>query len=141
MFPPSWSRTATLAISLAAALAACSYDRSDRWVEGAKPPPPQCVLDAHRCSGSVLQRCVAGIGGPLFEREEIAIAVWYPDRVGAAAAKGLSVATAFPKEGAIGILPTVSVPEGAKNKALAQKYIDQLLRTLAVVSEPDREKM
>ncbi|HEX2887572.1 ABC transporter substrate-binding protein [Vineibacter terrae] len=64
---------------------------------------------------------------PLFEREEIAIAVWYPDRVGAAAAKGLSVATAFPKEGAIGILPTVSVPEGAKNKALAQKYIDQVL--------------
>lgn len=70
MFPRFWSRTATLTVSLAAALAACGYDRSDRWVEGAKPPPPQCVLDAHRCSGSVLQRCVAGIGGPLFEREE-----------------------------------------------------------------------
>jgi spermidine/putrescine-binding protein len=64
---------------------------------------------------------------PLFEREEISIAVWYPDRIGAAASKGLSVATAFPKEGAIGILPTVSVPQGAKNKALGEKYIDQLL--------------
>ena len=64
---------------------------------------------------------------PLFERGEISVAVWYPDRVGAAAAKGLSIASAFPKEGAIGILPTVGVPEGAKNKALAERYIDVLL--------------
>jgi putative spermidine/putrescine transport system substrate-binding protein len=64
---------------------------------------------------------------PLFERGEIAVAVWYPDRVGAAAAKGVPVASAFPKEGAIGILPTVAVPVGAKNKALAEKYIDALL--------------
>ncbi|MCW5744930.1 MAG: ABC transporter substrate-binding protein [Alphaproteobacteria bacterium] len=70
---------------------------------------------------------------PLFEREEIVLAVWYPDRVGAAASKGLSVATAFPKEGAIGILPTVSIPEGAKSKVLAEKYIDQLL-------SPDTQK-
>lgn len=64
---------------------------------------------------------------PLFERGDIAIAVWYPDRVGAAAAKGLSVKVAFPKEGAIGILPTVSVPEGSKNKAMGEKFIDALL--------------
>jgi spermidine/putrescine-binding protein len=64
---------------------------------------------------------------PLFERGDIAIAIWYPDRVGAAAAKGLSVKVAFPKEGAIGILPTVSVPEGSKNKALGEKFIDTLL--------------
>lgn len=64
---------------------------------------------------------------PLFERGEIVIAVWYPDRVGAAAAKGLPVATSFPKEGAIGILPTVSIPVGSKNKALAERFIDVLL--------------
>lgn len=64
---------------------------------------------------------------PLFERGEIAIAVWYPDRVGAAATKGVPVASAFPKEGAIGILPTVAIPVGAKNKALAERYIDVML--------------
>jgi spermidine/putrescine-binding protein len=64
---------------------------------------------------------------PLFERGEIAIAVWYPDRVGAAAAKGVPVAAVFPKEGAIGILPTVAIPNGAKNKALAERFIDVLL--------------
>jgi spermidine/putrescine-binding protein len=63
----------------------------------------------------------------LLERGDIAVAVWYPDRVGAAAAKGVSVATAWPKEGAIGILPTVSIPEGSKNRALAEKYIDTVL--------------
>lgn len=63
----------------------------------------------------------------LFERGDIEIAVWYPDRVGTAAAKGISVATAYPKEGAIGILPTVSIPEGSKHRDLGLKFIDVML--------------
>ncbi|MEZ5657832.1 MAG: ABC transporter substrate-binding protein [Burkholderiaceae bacterium] len=63
----------------------------------------------------------------LFERGEIAMAPWYPDRIGSAAAKGVPVAVAYPKEGAVGIQPTVSVPKGSKNKALAMKFIDVLL--------------
>jgi len=94
-----------------------SQDNTDPGFEAIKKLKPNVVMMYSQADQVV----------PLFEREEISIAVWYPDRVGAAASKGLSVATAFPKEGAIGILPTVSVPEGAKNKALAEKYIDQLL--------------
>ena len=63
----------------------------------------------------------------LFEREEIVMAPWYPDRVGSAADKGVPVAVAYPKEGAVGIQPTVSVPKGSKNVDLAMKYIDILL--------------
>lgn len=63
----------------------------------------------------------------LFERGEIAMAPWYPDRIGSAADKGVPVAVAYPKEGAVGIQPTVSVPKGAKNKDLAMKYFDVLL--------------
>jgi putative spermidine/putrescine transport system substrate-binding protein len=48
----------------------------------------------------------------LFEREEIAIAPWYPDRAGVAIDKGLSLAVAYPKEGAVGILPAVVIPKG-----------------------------
>ena len=64
---------------------------------------------------------------PLFERGDIAVAVWYTDRTGAAAAKGVPVAAAYPKEGAIGIVPTVSVPKASQKKELAQKYIATLL--------------
>jgi spermidine/putrescine-binding protein len=64
---------------------------------------------------------------PLFERGDIAVAVWYTDRTGAAAAKGVPVAAAYPKEGAIGIVPTVSIPRGSQKKELAQKYIGVLL--------------
>ncbi|MCI0546280.1 MAG: ABC transporter substrate-binding protein [Candidatus Rokubacteria bacterium] len=64
---------------------------------------------------------------PLFERGDIAVAVWYTDRTGAAAAKGVPVAAAYPKEGAIGIVPTVSIPRGSQKKELAQKYISVLL--------------
>jgi putative spermidine/putrescine transport system substrate-binding protein len=60
---------------------------------------------------------------PLFERGDIALAVWYTDRTGAAAAKGVPVAAAYPSEGAIGIVPTVSVPKGSQKRDLAQKYI------------------
>ena len=63
----------------------------------------------------------------LFERGEIAMAPWYPDRIGSAADKGVSVAVAYPKEGAVGIQPTVTIPKGSKNKDLAMKYIDVLL--------------
>lgn len=63
----------------------------------------------------------------LFEREEIVMAPWYPDRAGSAADAGVSVAVAYPKEGAVGIQPTVSVPKGSKNVDLAMKYIDILL--------------
>jgi spermidine/putrescine-binding protein len=64
---------------------------------------------------------------PLFERGDIAVAVWYTDRTGAAAAKGVPVAAAYPKEGAIGIVPTVSVPKSSQKRELAQKYIAVLL--------------
>ena len=63
----------------------------------------------------------------LLERGDIVIAPWYIDRVGAAAANGVPVALAFPEEGAIGIIPTVSIPKGSQNKELAQQYIDILL--------------
>ena len=64
---------------------------------------------------------------PLFERGDIALAVWYTDRTGAAAAKGVPVAAAYPREGAIGIVPTVSVPKASPKRDLAQKYIATLL--------------
>jgi putative spermidine/putrescine transport system substrate-binding protein len=64
---------------------------------------------------------------PLFERGDIALAVWYTDRTGAAAAKGVPVAAAYPKEGAIGIVPTVAVPKASQKRELAQKYIAVLL--------------
>lgn len=63
----------------------------------------------------------------LFERGEIAVAVWYPDRAGSAIDKGLPLAVAYPKEGAVGILPALVIPKGAKNPALALKYIDEVL--------------
>lgn len=63
----------------------------------------------------------------LFERGEVVIAPWYPDRIGSAADKGVSVAVAYPKEGAVGIQPTISVPKGAKNKVLAMQYIEAVL--------------
>ncbi|MEK5768692.1 hypothetical protein, partial [Acinetobacter schindleri] len=43
----------------------------------------------------------------LFERQEIAAAVWYPDRAGSAIDKGLPLAIVYPKEGAVGILPAL----------------------------------
>lgn len=63
----------------------------------------------------------------LFERGEIVIAPWYPDRIGSAADAGVPVAVAYPEEGAVGIQPTVSIPKGSPNKDLAMQYIDVLL--------------
>lgn len=63
----------------------------------------------------------------LFERQEIAIAVWYADRAGSAIDKGLPLAVVYPKEGAVGILPALVIPKGSKSTVLAQKYIDEVL--------------
>ncbi|MDB5998410.1 MAG: transporter substrate-binding protein [Rhizobacter sp.] len=63
----------------------------------------------------------------LFERQEIAMAVWYPDRAGSAIDKGLPLAVVYPKEGAVGILPALVIPKGSKSPALAMKYIDEVL--------------
>jgi putative spermidine/putrescine transport system substrate-binding protein len=63
----------------------------------------------------------------LFERQEIAIAPWYPDRAGVAIDKGLSLAVAYPKEGAVGILPAVVIPKGTAKSELALKFLDQIL--------------
>ena len=106
----------------------------------------QFLIAAARLSGGSLENIDPGFGAikklkpnvqmmytqpdqliPLFERGDIAIAVWYTDRTGAAASKGVPVAAAYPKEGAIGIVPTVSIPKGSQKKELAEKYISVLL--------------
>lgn len=63
----------------------------------------------------------------LFERGEIVIAPWYPDRAGVAIDKGLSLAVAYPKEGAVGILPAILIPKGGAKTDLAHKFVDQVL--------------
>jgi len=63
----------------------------------------------------------------LFERGEIVMAPWYPDRAGVAIDKGLSLAIAYPKEGAVGILPAVMIPKGTAKRDLAMKFLDQVL--------------
>jgi putative spermidine/putrescine transport system substrate-binding protein len=63
----------------------------------------------------------------LFERGEIDLAVWYPDRAGVAASNGLPLAAAYPKEGAVGIRPTISIPKGTGQEELAHKFIDTVL--------------
>jgi len=63
----------------------------------------------------------------LFERGEIVIAPWYPDRAGVTMDKGLSLAVAYPKEGAVGILPAIMIPKGTTKLELAHKFIDRVL--------------
>lgn len=63
----------------------------------------------------------------LFERGEIVMAPWYPDRAGVAIDKGLSLAIAYPREGAVGILPAVMIPKGTAKRDLAMKFLDQVL--------------
>ncbi|PHR89980.1 MAG: ABC transporter substrate-binding protein [Blastopirellula sp.] len=63
----------------------------------------------------------------LFERGEVVIAPWYPDRIGSAADKGVPVAVAYPKEGAVGIQPTLVIPKGSKNKDLAMRFMEAVL--------------
>jgi len=63
----------------------------------------------------------------LLERGEIVIAPWYPDRAGVAMDKGLSLAVAYPKEGAVGTLPAIMIPKGTTKLELAHKFIDRVL--------------
>jgi hypothetical protein len=70
VLPRLRSKTVTLALGVAAVLAACGFDRSDRWVPGATPPPAQCSIGQTRCSGSQVQRCINAIGGPIYESED-----------------------------------------------------------------------
>lgn len=63
----------------------------------------------------------------LFQRGDIVMAPWYPDRAGSAIDKGLSLAVAYPKEGAVGIRPVLVIPKGTPNTALALRYIDTVL--------------
>lgn len=63
----------------------------------------------------------------MFERGEISIAPWYPDRAAAAADAGVPVAVAYPKEGAIGIKVTMVIPKGAENTDGAYAYVDNAL--------------
>ncbi len=51
----------------------------------------------------------------LFERKEIAVAVWYSDRAGSAIDSGLPLAVVYPEEGAVGILPSVAIPKAASS--------------------------
>ena len=94
-----------------------SLDNQDAGLKAIKELMPNVVM-LYTQADQIVQ---------LFERGEIAMAPWYPDRIGSAADKGVPVAVAYPKEGAVGIQPTVSVPKGSKNKALAMQYIDVLL--------------
>ena len=63
----------------------------------------------------------------LFQRGDIVIAPWYPDRTGAQIDKGLDLAVAYPKEGAVGIKPVLVIPKGAPDLELALKYVDAVL--------------
>jgi len=67
LFLRHWPRNLTVALGVAAALGACGYDRTDRWLKGAEPPPPLCQLEQRRCSGAQLQECVSALGGPVFQ--------------------------------------------------------------------------
>ncbi len=63
----------------------------------------------------------------LFARGEVAMAPWYPDRAGSAADEGLPIAIAYPEEGAVGIRPTLLIPEGSSQKELATAFVDAVL--------------
>lgn len=67
----------------------------------------------------------------MFERGEIAIAPWYTDRATAAAASGVPVKIAYPKEGGIGINVTLIVPKGAANPEGAYAFINEVLSPAA----------
>ena len=70
MFPRFRLRSFTLVAGLSALLGACGYDRTDRWLKGAAPPPPVCELGAKRCSGSQVQSCINALGGAIFELQD-----------------------------------------------------------------------
>ncbi|HEY6077801.1 MAG TPA: IgGFc-binding protein [Polyangiaceae bacterium] len=67
MFPRVRFRFVTLAFGAAASLAACGYDRSERWLPEAKPQAPVCELGAKRCYGTRIERCIDAIGGAIYQ--------------------------------------------------------------------------
>ena len=70
MFPALRPRTVTLAVTLAAGLGACGFDRTDRWLKDVELPPPECTLGSVRCSNSQVQRCINALGGPIWEMQD-----------------------------------------------------------------------
>jgi spermidine/putrescine-binding protein len=106
----------------------------------------QTVLAVNRLKGGTLQDVNPGMAAmktivpdavtlytqadqllALFQRGDIVMAPWYPDRAGSAIDKGYSLAVAYPKEGAVGIKPVLVIPKGTPNAVLALKYIDTVL--------------
>lgn len=69
----------------------------------------------------------------MFERGEVTLAPWYPDRAAAAADAGIPVAIAYPEEGAIGIKVALVIPKGAAEPEAAYSFIDTVL-------SPDAQK-
>lgn len=63
----------------------------------------------------------------MFERGEVVLAPWYPDRAAAAADAGINVKVVYPTEGAIGIKVTLVIPKGAAQPELAYQFIDTVL--------------
>jgi len=63
----------------------------------------------------------------MFERKEIAAAIWAADRAGVTIDKGLPLGVVYPKEGGVGSLHVMIIPKGSKNVDLALQLIDQML--------------
>jgi hypothetical protein len=63
----------TLFVSVAVGLAACGYDRADRWVSS-EPPSPECEVGTQRCYVGQVQRCVDALGGPSYQVEDDCVA-------------------------------------------------------------------
>ena len=61
-------RAAILLVGATAALGACGFDRTDRWLE-AEPPPAECELQSRRCYIGKVQRCIGALGGPTYQTE------------------------------------------------------------------------
>src|SRR5439155_307489 len=74
---------------------------------------------------------------PLFERGDIAVAVWYTDRTGAAAAKGVPVAASYPKEGAIGVDPSLASASPAVSGAAPALSVRRLRKSFGAVVAVD----
>lgn len=90
-------------------------------------PTPGLEKIAPLAKSAVLLHTQADQVVSLFERGEIDLAVWYPDRAGVAIKGGLPLAVAYPEEGAVGIRPTISIPKGAPNADLAMTLVDTIL--------------
>lgn len=98
-------------------------------MEGGSPEDVTPGIDAIRplAQDAVVQYTQADQLLALFARGEVAMAPWYPDRAGSAADEGLPIAIAYPEEGAVGIRPTLLIPEGSSQKELAAAFVDTVL--------------